>query len=114
MENLKNYKSIKDYLNKIQNQKLEQIIEVILIDSKINNTDLMTKTKERTITNARRKIAYIARLMYNVEGRIISKRLNLQAEQVWNLIYSTFNICQVEADYANDIKELINKINGNN
>lgn len=110
MENLKLYRSIKHYLQVLQERKLEKIIDVVLVELNITKADLMQKTKERPITEARRRIAYLSKITYNIQGKIIAKRLNLQMAQISQLVFSTFGICQVESDYKNEINALINKI----
>jgi chromosomal replication initiation ATPase DnaA len=113
MENLKNYRNIKHYIEVKQAEKLEKIIAVILTDLNITNEQLMAKTKFRPVTEARRRIAYIGRLLLNAQGNLIAKRLELQKEQVSQIIYSTFGICQVEPEYKDEINALINRIESN-
>ncbi|MBC6112991.1 hypothetical protein ACFOG5_09710 [Pedobacter fastidiosus] len=111
MENLKEFKNIAQYLQAVQIQKLEKIIELISIEGYLPNPEkLIERTKKPSVTHARRIIAFIARYLYNIEGNVIAKRLNLDRSQVFAIVASTFGNVQVETDYRNELAGLIDKL----
>lgn len=108
---LKNYKTVKDYIREIQKQKLEMIIELVKEEGYLLDvTKLIERTKKQDICQARRLIAYLARWKYNIDGAVIAKRLNLAESQVYAIIYSTFHNAQVEPDYRAEIEKLKEKL----
>lgn len=114
MESLKSYKTVKQYLTDIQCERLEEIIDVVVKDSKISKDELVAKTKKNRISDARRKIAYLARFTFNIEGNIIAKRLNIQKEWSFVLVYTAFGLLQVDKTYREEIENLLIKLDEKN
>lgn len=88
MKNIKEYKNIKTYTADLQLSRLELITDFVVYEYQINRAELFTRTRKRVISEARRKIAFLSRMFYNIEGKIIAKYLNVNNEWVCQLIYS--------------------------
>ena len=107
MENLKKYKNAKAYLKELQQQKLEYIINTVIEKSDITNDDLMTRTKKINICDARRKIIYLAKITFNMNGIILAERLKLDQEWVTTSLYTAFAIMQVDKEYRKEMQDLV-------
>lgn len=110
MEHLKKYKNLKNYIADLQLTRLELITDFVIYEYQIDRDELFTRTRKRTISEARRKIAVLARLFYNIEGKIIAKYLNVNNEWVCQLIYTGWDYCQVDKDYYHEISKLMVKL----
>lgn len=106
MKELKNFKGIKDYLKYLQMKKIEMVIDLL----QINKSELNERTKKPEITEARRKIVYLSKVVFNIGGNYLAERLNLDKAYVCELTKSTFGICQVDKDYRFEIENLIEKL----
>lgn len=110
MKNIKEYKNLKKYIADLQLTRLELITDFVLYEYQIDRDELFTRTRKRNISEARRKIAVLARLFYNVEGKIIAKYLNVNNEWVCQLIYTAWDYCLVDQTYYEEIQKLMVKL----
>jgi hypothetical protein len=110
MKNLKEYKNIKNYVADLQLTRLELITDFVVFEKQIDRSELFTRTRKRLISEARRKIAFLARMLYNVEGKIIADYLNVNNEWVCQLIYTAWDYCSVDVAYYEEIQKLMVKL----
>lgn len=110
MKNFKEYKKLKKYIADLQLTKLELITDFVIYEYQIDRSELFTRTRKRSISEARRKIAVLARLFYNIEGKIIGNYLNVNNEWVCQLIYTAWDYCLVDQDYYFEISKLMVKL----
>jgi len=108
---LKRYKNIKEFIQQLQTEKLEQIIQLLVDEGYITLPELLqVRTKKADVCHARRLVSFLARWKYNIDGSIIARRLNLAESQVYAIIYSTFHNIQVEPEYRKEIERLKEKL----
>lgn len=110
MKNIKDYKNLKTYVVDLQHQRLELITDFVVYEYQIDRVELFTRTRKRTISEARRKIAFLARMHYNIEGKIVAKYLNVNNEWACQLIYSCFDLLSVDKAYYEEIQKLMVKL----
>lgn len=110
MKNIKEYKNLKKYIGDLQLTRLQLITDFVIYEYQINKEELFTRTRKRVISEARRKIAVLARLFYNIEGKIIGKYLNVNNEWVCQLIYTAWDYIQVDTAYYEEICKLMVKL----
>jgi len=111
MKEYQDYSNIAEYSKEFQMNKLEQVIHLLHNSGYLQEPEkLIVRTKKPLITQARRMIALISRMKFNIAGSIIAKRLNLDESQVFAIIYSGFERCKVDEDYKAEIEELIEKL----
>lgn len=65
---MKNLKEYKNYVADLQVTRLQLITDFVVYEYQINRYELLSKTRKRQITEARRKIAFLGRMFYNIEG----------------------------------------------
>jgi len=106
---IEKFKNIKDFITDLQVQYLDKIANVILADQPYTRTQIRAKNRSHDQTDIRRKIAYIARIKYNIAGLIIADYLNVSAVQVSEYIHSAYNRASVDKNYSKVIVELLNK-----
>jgi len=100
-------KNIKEFVQVLQSHHLDLITDIVLEDTEITLSKLRTSNK--TI-EYRRKIAFIARALYNVSGIAISDYLMVSTVQVSEYIHSAFAQCKENQDYLQEIREIIKKL----
>ena len=110
MKNIKEYKNLKKYIADLQLTRLELITDFVIYEYQIDKEELFTRTRKRTISEARRKIAVLARLFYNIEGKIIGSFLHVNNEWVCQLIYTAWDYCLVDVAYYEEIQKLMVKL----
>lgn len=110
MKNIKEYKNIKLYIADLQQERLELITDFIVHEYNINRTDLFSRTRRRVISEARRKIAFLARMHHNIEGKIIAKYLNVNPEWISQIIYLAWDYISVDNAYLQEIQKLMVKL----
>lgn len=107
MKNLKEYKNIKRYVADLQLERLELIADFIVYEYQISRTELFSRTRKRVISEARRKIAFLARMHHNIEGKIIAKYLNVNPEWVSQMIHLAWDYCTVDNSYHEEIQKMM-------
>jgi hypothetical protein len=110
MENIKEYKNIKDYSADLQLSRLELITDFVVYEYQIDRAELFSRTRKRAISEARRKIVFLGRLFYNVEGKTIANYLNINNEWACSLIYTAWYYISVDQQYCEDIRKLMVKL----
>jgi hypothetical protein len=110
MKNIKEYKNIKSYIADLQMQRLEVITDFIIYEYQISREELFSRTRKRTISEARRKIAFLARMHHNIEGIIIAKYLNVNPEWISQIIYLAWDYISVDNGYLQEIQKLMVKL----
>jgi len=110
MKELKTYKNLKVYITDLQLERLELITDFVINEYQINKIELFSRTRKRNIAEARRKIAFLARMHHNIEGKIIAEYLNVNKEWICQLIYSAFDYCVVHQEYQHEIQKLMVKM----
>jgi len=111
MKEYNEYKNITDYNKDFQVHKLEQVIDLLHHSGYMQQPEkLIIRTKKPAITQARRMVALLARMKYNIAGSIIAQRLNLDESQVFAIIYTGFERCKIDDEYRAEIEELIEKL----
>jgi len=111
MRDYKEYKNITDYNKDFQSNKLEQVIRLLHNSGNLQEPEkLVIRTKKPLITQARRMVALVARMKYNIAGSVIAQRLNLNESQVFAIIYTGFERCKVDDEYRAEIEELLKKL----
>lgn len=110
MKNIKDYRNLKSYVVDLQHQRLELITDFVVYEYQIDRAELFTRTRKRTISEARRKIAFLARMHYNIEGKIVAKFLNVNNEWVCQLIYTCWDLVTVDTAYYEEIQKLMVKL----
>ncbi|WP_316817301.1 hypothetical protein [Pedobacter nyackensis] len=110
MKNLKEYKNIKNYSADLQLTRLELITDFIVYEYQINRDELFSRTRKRIISEARRKIAFLGRMFYNISGDIIAKYLHVNNEWVCMLIYTCWDYVSVDQAYYEEIQKLMVKL----
>lgn len=110
MKNIKEYKSIKTYIADLQLKRLELITDFVVYEYQIDRKELFSRTRKRTISEARRKIAFLARMHHNIEGKIIANYLNVNPEWISQIIHLAFDYCSVDNAYLEEIRKLMVKM----
>ena len=111
MKEYKDYKNISEYSKDFQMNKLEQVIHLLHNSGYLQEPEkLVVRTKKPLIAQARRMIALLARMKFNIAGSVIAQRLNLDESQVFAIIYSGFERCKVDEEYRAEIEALIEKL----
>lgn len=110
MKNLKEYKNLKHYIADLQLSRLELITDFVVFEYQIDRDELFTRTRKRIISEARRKIAFLSRMFYNIEGKIIANYLNVNNEWVCQLIYTAWDYCNVDQGYLEEIQKQMVKL----
>lgn len=110
INNLEEYKNIKTYTADLQLTRLELITDFVVYEYQIDRAELFSTTRKRLISEARRKIAFLARMFYNIEGKIIANYLNMNNEWVCQLIYTAWDYCSVDVAYYEEIQKLMVKL----
>jgi ATPase involved in DNA replication initiation len=110
MKNIKEYKNLRKYLADLQLNRLELITDFVIYEYQIDRGELFSRTRNRTISEARRKIAFLARMFYNIEGKIIGKYLNVIDVWASTLIYDAWDFCLVDKTYYEEIQKLMVKL----
>lgn len=110
MKNIKEYNNIKNYIADLQLSRLQLITDFVVYEYQINRNELFTRTRKRVISEARRKIAFLGRIFYNIEGKIIAKYLNINNEWVCQLIYTAWDYVAVDLAYYEEIQKLMVKL----
>ena len=87
---------------------MDYISALVLADEPV--TKQMIRSQDNVHAEVRRKIAYIARIKYNVQGTIISKYLNISVVQVSTYIHTAHDRCKVDKVYSKEMDEIMNKI----
>jgi len=106
----KSYPTVKSYLKDLQLHKLEVIIDYICLINGLDAITINQRTKKPEITEARRLIIYVAKVMYNVNGNYIAERLHLDTAYVSDVTKTTFGITQVDRKYCDEIDLLIKQL----
>jgi hypothetical protein len=101
------HKGLKDLLQDIQSAQLDHVGNVI---SEIENVPLDQIRAKGGNGQIKRKIAYVARLNYYIDGNLISKYLNLPQPQVSDHIHTAHEKCEQSAAYADKINFILNKL----
>ena len=111
MKDYTQYKNITDYNKDFQMNKLEQVIDLLHQSGYMQEPQkLVIRTKKPAITQARRMVALVARMKYNIAGSIIAQRLNLDESQVFAIIYTGFERCKIDNEYRNEVQYLMEKL----
>lgn len=110
MKNIKEYKNIKRYVADLQLERLMVITDFVSQEYGINKDELFSRTRKRTISEARRKISFLARLHFNIEGKIIAKFLNVNPEWISQMIHGAWDIINVENEYYEEIQKIMVKL----
>ncbi|SDJ95338.1 dnaA protein helix-turn-helix [Pedobacter sp. ok626] len=110
MKNIKEYKSIKTYTADLQLSRLELITDFVVYEYKIDRAELFSRTRKRVISEARRKIAFLGRMFYNISGDIIAKYLHVNNEWICQLIYTAWDYVSVDKEYYEEIQKLMVKL----
>lgn|GEM_PF-982810 len=111
MNDLKKYENIKAFIKAIQLSKLEKIIDLVCVECQLNKSDLVIRTKVPIITDARRKITYIAKTHQHINSGYIAERLNLHPEWICTLSQKTFDLASVDKEFQAEIESLLHKLN---
>jgi hypothetical protein len=110
MKNIKEYKNIKTYIADLQQERLELITDFVIFEYQINRVELFSRTRKRVISEARRKIAFLARMHHNIEGKIIAKYLNVNPEWISQIIHLAWGYVTVDNSYYEEIQKLMVKL----
>lgn len=111
MRDLVEYKNVTEFINQIQQNRLEGVIKLLGDEAYLQQPEkLIERTKKPEITKARRLIALVARWRYNIAGSVIAKRLNLDESQVFAIIYSGFKMMQTDYNYRIEVQDLMEKL----
>jgi hypothetical protein len=110
MKNIKEYKKLKNYVIDLQHQRLELITDFVVFEYQIDRAELFTRTRKRTISEARRVISFLSRMHYNIEGKIVAEYLNVNPEWVCQMISSAWGYCNVDKEYYEGIQKLMVKL----
>ena len=108
--NLQEHQTVKQMLTEHQIMIIKAITETVLQDSGIAKEDLFLKTKNRNISEARRKIALLSKLIFNVNSRLIGNYLKLDFEWIHKLIKTGYDYLKVDKQYREDVFQLIQKV----
>ena len=110
MQELKYYKNLKTYINDLQLERLELITDFVVFEYQINKSELFSRTRKRNIAEARRKIAFLARMHHNIEGKIVAEYLNVNKEWICQLIYTAWDYVRLDKSYHEEIQKLMVKM----
>lgn len=108
MEQEEKYKNIKEFIRNLQKLQLDVISNLILADEPVSKTQI--RARDNVHAEIRRKIAYVARIKYNIQGITISKYLNISKVQVSTYIHSAHDRCKVDKVYSKEIDKILNNL----
>jgi len=108
--NIQKIRNIKDFIRDLQHHQLNIISDFILEDTGITMNDLRSTSRKKELTEYKRKIAFIARIAYNISGDALVSYLQVSKPQVSDYAYTAYERCRQDADYLQEIREIMVKL----
>jgi hypothetical protein len=108
--NIQKIRNIKDFIKDLQFNQLDIISDFILEGTGIMMHDLRGISRKKELTEYKRKIAFIARISYNINGDSLVSYLKVSKPQVSDYIYSAYERCRQDTDYLQSVREIMIKL----
>ena len=108
--NIQKIRNIKDFIKKLQHHQLDIIADFILDNTGITMQDLQSSSRKKHLTEIKRKIAFIARIAYNVSGEALVSYLNVSKPQISDYVHSAYAKCKEDEDYLQSVREIMVKL----
>lgn len=103
-------RNIKGFINELQYHQLDIISNFILTDTEITMQDLRGNSRKKRLTELKRKIAFIARIAYNIGGEALVSYLKISKPQVSDYVHTAYSKCTSDEDYLQHIREIMVKL----
>ncbi|RAJ24980.1 hypothetical protein LY11_04167 [Pedobacter cryoconitis] len=103
-------RNIKNFIRQLQFSQLDIITDFILANESATITDLRSSSRKKYVVNIKRKIAFVARICYNITGDTLVSYLNISKPQVSDYCHSAYEKCRNDDRYLQEIREIMVKL----
>jgi len=103
-------KNIKLFIRALQSNQLDVITDFILENEAVTIDNLRSNSRKKNLTDLKRKIAFIARICYNISGDALVSYLSVSKPQISDYCHSAYEKCRDNADYLQEIREIMVKL----
>lgn len=111
MKNIEKFKNIKLFIKAFQLSQLDIIAEMILEDQKIGKEELKSKNRADGLPDIKRRIAFVARINYNISGDVLANYFNMSKEQISDYIHTAYDRARKDNEYYELIRSIMVRLN---
>lgn len=111
MKSIEKFKNIKLFIKALQLTQLDLITEMILQDGEFEKEDLTNKNRSSGLPDLKRRIAFVARINYNISGDVLSTYLHMSKEQISDYIHTAYDRARKDNEYYELIRSIMVRLN---